>query len=310
MATTIDYLETGFDLSRLAQLQRNADNQADFAKGKTLIDRSDCKTCHEPERLVNGPAYRAIADRYRNNPGVAGSLARKIINGGGGAWGSRVMTPHPQLSEADASEIVRWILSLGAAPKPKQSLPVKGKFALSPKGASPGTYLLRAAYRDKGAKGQAPLEGSALLILRPAFQQAEQADSISKGVVAYHPFDNEVTVLNNLTNHAFVSFKYVDLTELHAVTLRIGTGDRLNEFAGGRIELRLDSPSGPLLGQVEIPASNTAGKMEFVDSVLPVSATNDGQFHDLYFVVKNDANPLQPIAAIDWIRFNLGTQMQ
>lgn len=310
VSTTIDYLETGFDMSRLAQLRQNTDNQAEFAKGKTLIDRSDCKTCHATDRLVNGPAYLAIAERYRNNPSVVGGLARKIINGGGGAWDSRVMTPHPQLSEADALEIVQWILSLGAPPKPKQTLPVAGTFTLAPKGAKAGTFILRAAYRDKGAKGQAPLEGSAMLVMRPALQQAEQADTISKGVVVLRPFDNEVAVLNNLTSNTFVCFRYVDLTGLGAITLRIGSGDRLNPMAGGRIELHLDGPDGPVVGQLDVPAGNAAEKMTFEEKVLTLSPSGDGQFHDLYFVFKNDTAPASPVTLVDWIRFDPAGQIR
>ena len=310
VSTTMDYLVAGFDMARFFQKTQNADNQAEFAKGKTLIDRSDCKTCHALDRLVNGPAYQAIAERYRNNPSVAGKIARKIINGGGGSWGTTVMTPHPQLSEADAGEIVRWILSLGAPPKPKQSLPVVGKFALSPKGPTPGTFLLRASSRDKGAKGQAPLEGRAVLALRPAFQQAEQADSISKSATIYHPFDNEVAALNNLIHNSFFCFKYVDLTGLQSVSLHVGMSDRLNQIAGGRIELRLDSPSGPIVGQAEIPVTGTVEKMEFQERTVPVSAPADGQFHDLYFVFKNESKPLSPVAMVDWVRFNLQYQTQ
>lgn len=307
VATTVDYFETGFDMARFSQKTQNADNQAEFAKGKTLIDRSDCKTCHATDRLVNGPAYQAIAERYRGNKSVVSRIAKKIINGGGGAWGTTVMTPHPQLSESDASEIVRWILSLGEPPKPKQSLPVAGTLQLAPKSAAPGTFLLRAAYRDKGAKGQAPLEGSATLALRPALQQAEQADSISKGAAIYQPFKNEVAVLSNMTHSTFFGFKYVDLTGLQSVTFRIGTSDQTHQFAGGRIELRLDSPDGPTAGQVDIQASMPATEMTFLEKTLTLSIPADGQFHDLYFVFKNENEPSKPVAAVDWVRFNLST---
>lgn len=310
VSTTVDYLETGFDMARFSQRKQNAGDPAEIAKGKTLLDRSDCKTCHAQDRLVNGPAYEAIAERYRGNTSVVSKLAKKIINGGGGAWGTTVMTPHPQLSEADANEIVRWILSLGAPPKPKQSLPVAGKFTLSPKGRTAGTYVLRASYRDKGAKGQAPLEGSAVLALRPALQQAEQADSISKGATIYHPFDNEVAALSNLVNNSFFCIKYVDLNGLSSVTFRIGTGDPLHPFIGGRIELHLDSPEGPLVGKVEVPASNDPGKMAFLEKNLLLESVSDRRFHDLYFVVKNENDPQKPVTAVDWIRFNIASQVR
>jgi cytochrome c len=294
-------------MARFSQQTQAGDNQLELAKGKTLIDRSDCKTCHAPDRLVNGPAYLAIAERYRGNTSVVSRLAKKIINGGGGSWGATVMTPHPQLSEADANEIVRWILALGAPPKPKQSLPVSGKFVLSPKSQTPGTFILRASYRDKGAKGQGPLEGSATLALRPALQQAEQADSIAKGATVYQPLKSDLAVLNNLVNNTFICYKYVDLAGLQSVTFRLGTGDRSLQFAGGRIELHLDSPEGPLAGQIDVPASNATGVMNFFELLMPLSVPPDGQFHDLYFVFKTEAQPSQPVTAVDWLRFNLAS---
>ena len=40
------------------------------------------------------------------------NLANKIIKGGKGLWGSAAMTPHPNLPEAQAEEMARYILSL------------------------------------------------------------------------------------------------------------------------------------------------------------------------------------------------------
>lgn len=306
VSTTMDYVETGFDVGLLARGTQNVEGHAEWAKGKILIERSDCRTCHAMDRQVNGPAYIAIAERYRNNPSKeVARLVRKIIQGGGGNWGSTVMTPHPQLSETDASEIVRWILALGTTPKPKQSLPVKGQIVLSSKGQTPGTYILRAAYRDKGAKGQAPLEGSAVVALRPALQQAEQTDSISKGATIYRPFDDDVAVLNNLTHNSFFCLKYMDLNGLSAITLRLGLSDRLNQFVGGYVELRLDSPEGALIGQVEVGASEAEDKMEFLEKKMAFLPPADGRFHDLYFVFKNDKQPKRPVVAVDWVRFHL-----
>jgi cytochrome c len=301
VATTADYMETGFDFSLLNQKKSAADGTVELAKGKILIDRSDCKSCHATDRLVNGPAFLSIAERYRNDPAAVRKLAERIIKGGGGNWGAPVMVPHPHLSEADASEMVRWMLTLGAAPKPKQSLPVEGNFSLVPKSKTPGTFILKAAYRDKGAKGQAPLETTALLALRPALQQTEQADSISKGATVFRPFGDEVAVLNNLTNNQFFCFKYVDLTGLASISVNFGMADH----AGGRVELRLDSPDGTLAGMVEIQAENSAGAMAFLEKTLTLNAPSDGRFHDLYFVFKNENEPQRAVAAVDWVRFNL-----
>jgi cytochrome c len=39
-------------------------------------------------------------------------LVDKIIKGGQGNWGEIPMTPHPGVSDADATEMVNYILSL------------------------------------------------------------------------------------------------------------------------------------------------------------------------------------------------------
>jgi cytochrome c len=305
VATTADYMESGFDFSLLNQKKSAENANVELAKGKILIDRSDCKSCHETDRLVNGPAFTAIAERYRNDPTAVRKLAQRIIRGGGGNWGAPVMVPHPQLSEADASEMTRWILSLGVPPKPKQSLPVSGNYTLVPKGKNSGTFIFKASYQDKGAKGQSPLETTALLALRPALQQAEQADSISKGVTVFHPFDDDVAVLNNLMHNQFFCFKHVDLNGLSSVSVNLATTDEAQTFAGGKLELRLDSPEGVSIGEIEIPAASAAGEMTFWGRIIALNAPADGLFHDLYFVFKNENASSKPIAAVDWVRFNL-----
>jgi cytochrome c len=80
--------------------------------GKKLIAASDCFTCHKIDQKNIGPSYRQIADKYQLNQGNLENLADRIIRGGKGLWGQNAMTPHPALSQADAQEMVRYILSL------------------------------------------------------------------------------------------------------------------------------------------------------------------------------------------------------
>jgi hypothetical protein len=77
------------------------------------------------------------------------------------------------------------------------------------------------------------------------------------------------------------------------------------DHVGGRIELRLDSPDGILAGAIEIPATNSAGKMEFMVRMLTATAPADDRFHDIYFVFKNENALSRPVAAVDWVRFNV-----
>ncbi len=74
--------------------------------------KSDCNTCHATSTKLIGPAFMAIAKKYQKTPAVISKLSGKVINGGAGVWGAIPMTPHPQLSKKDVSEMVRYILSL------------------------------------------------------------------------------------------------------------------------------------------------------------------------------------------------------
>ena len=80
--------------------------------GQRLIAANDCFTCHLVDRKNIGPSYRQIANHYNNNEGNVENLAHKIVKGGRGLWGQNAMTPHPNLSQPQAREMARYILSL------------------------------------------------------------------------------------------------------------------------------------------------------------------------------------------------------
>jgi cytochrome c len=81
-------------------------------RGLELIGASDCTTCHAIDKKVIGPAYVDVAAKYENTPAVIDTLVSKVINGGQGNWGNVPMSPHPTLPEADAREMVKYIMSL------------------------------------------------------------------------------------------------------------------------------------------------------------------------------------------------------
>jgi cytochrome c len=81
-------------------------------KGLELIGASDCTTCHAIDRKVIGPAYVDVAKKYENTEAVIDTLVSKIKKGGMGNWGNIPMTPHPDIPDADAKEMVKYILSL------------------------------------------------------------------------------------------------------------------------------------------------------------------------------------------------------
>lgn len=77
-----------------------------------LAKARNCLACHAADKKLIGPAFKDVAARYRSDPGAPARLALKVRKGGGGVWGNAVMPSNPQLSEAEAQQLVTWILVL------------------------------------------------------------------------------------------------------------------------------------------------------------------------------------------------------
>jgi len=80
--------------------------------GLGLAQARNCIACHTVDRQRVGPAFRAVAQRFAGHDGAVDYLAHSIRSGGGGRWGAIPMPAQPQVSEADARELAKWILSL------------------------------------------------------------------------------------------------------------------------------------------------------------------------------------------------------
>ena len=98
--------------------QNKAEEEEAVHPGFALIERSDCKTCHNQEVKTIGPAYVDIAEKYEYTHTSIASLSQKIIKGGSGIWGEQAMSPHPDLMPADAAQMVSYILSLDGETPP------------------------------------------------------------------------------------------------------------------------------------------------------------------------------------------------
>jgi len=94
----------------------------DYQKGLALIGSSDCLTCHKINEKLVGPSYQDVANKYAGNDTAITYLAHRIIHGVNPTAGDKsdwsdvtagaVMTPHPQVSEGDAEQMVKYILLL------------------------------------------------------------------------------------------------------------------------------------------------------------------------------------------------------
>ena len=92
----------------------------DYQKGLALIASNDCLTCHKIDEKLVGPAYRDVANKYAGSDTALAYLSQRIIHGVGANdkhdWADQtnnaIMTPHPAVSEADAEQMVKYILLL------------------------------------------------------------------------------------------------------------------------------------------------------------------------------------------------------
>ena len=89
---------------RLIEKARPAPDRLALAQSK------NCLACHAIDRKVLGPSFRDVSTRYRGNPSALDQLARNIAQGSNDVWGHIPMPPNPQVSNADAVELARWIL--------------------------------------------------------------------------------------------------------------------------------------------------------------------------------------------------------
>ena len=80
--------------------------QADFAQKK------NCMACHAIDKKVLGPAYKDVAAKYADQKDAVDKLAAKVVKGGTGVWGNIPMPANPQVTEAEAKQLVTWIMTL------------------------------------------------------------------------------------------------------------------------------------------------------------------------------------------------------
>lgn len=78
---------------------------ADLAKAK------NCMACHAVANKLVGPAYKDVAAKYAGQKDAEAKLVTKVIKGGSGVWGAIPMPANPQVSEADAKTLVKWIMA-------------------------------------------------------------------------------------------------------------------------------------------------------------------------------------------------------
>lgn len=288
---TIDYLREGKDLALLSSLG-SASGSAKHIKGKSLIDGSDCKSCHSLDKKSIGPTYLDVATRYKGKAGVVPTLVQKVIKGGNGNWGHSMMAAHPQLSESDTRRMIEYILSLA---EDRESLPLEGSYSLKEHNGNgeSGSYVVLASYTDKGHEVTGPLTGREMLILRHPKIQAEDFDSFFQ-VGQQRPVNGTMAWVSDIKDGSYISFKNIDLKEIKKVTVSAQANK-------GRIEIHKGGVDGELIGTIDLTGTATAWPLPWRE--LSTAAKDPGGLNELFFVFKNDEVKGRSFMGLDWIEF-------
>ncbi len=78
---------------------------ADLAKAK------NCTACHAVDKKLIGPSYKDVAAKYASDKDAVAKLAKKVREGGVGAWGQIPMPANPQVNADEATALVKWVMS-------------------------------------------------------------------------------------------------------------------------------------------------------------------------------------------------------
>jgi cytochrome c len=77
-----------------------------------LAQKKNCMACHAVDKKVVGPAFKDVAAKYAGQKDAVDKLSQKVVKGGAGAWGPVPMPANPQVTDAEAKQLVSWVLTL------------------------------------------------------------------------------------------------------------------------------------------------------------------------------------------------------
>jgi cytochrome c len=309
VAFSIDYVPEAFDVARLRQPQAAVDATTRFAVAKALIAGSDCATCHNREAKSRGPSFVQLSEKYKPDAATLKYLADKIRSGSTGVWGQDVMPAHPLMSVREAQTIAEYMLSVND--KRLSSLPLQGTFTPSVPEGDPGrgSLIVRALYSDKGAGELPPLTTESTTVLRSPRLGPLTAD-VQQGVTPGPTRGAAGAAIPRANGH--LGWTGLDLTGITRLEIAAQANPR-NGQAGGTIEVRLGSPTGPVIGQHDLRVGGAGGPTA-TDiqaaggrgggrggrggaATIPLKPT--AGIHDVFFVFKNpQASPTAPLMTL------------
>ena len=79
---------------------------------EALAKSKNCMACHAIDKKLVGPAYKDVAKKYAGQKDAEATLVTHVIKGSKGVWGPVPMPANAHVNEAEAKQLVAWVLSL------------------------------------------------------------------------------------------------------------------------------------------------------------------------------------------------------
>ena len=89
--------------------------QAPAFADAALATAKNCMACHAVDKKMVGPSYQAVSAKYAADKDAVKMLAEKIQKGstpGKGNWGPVPMPANPQVTEAEATKLAAWVMTV------------------------------------------------------------------------------------------------------------------------------------------------------------------------------------------------------
>ncbi len=93
-------------------LAAGAAHAVDEAAAIELAKANGCLSCHSAKEKIVGPAYSAVAEKYKDDKDAVASLVQSIQRGSKGKWGRTPMPPHDTMSQSDLKTLAEWVMGM------------------------------------------------------------------------------------------------------------------------------------------------------------------------------------------------------
>ena len=79
---------------------------------EALAKSKNCMACHAVDKKLVGPAYKDVAKKYAGQKDAEATLVTHVMKGSKGVWGPVPMPANANVNEAEAKQLVTWVMSL------------------------------------------------------------------------------------------------------------------------------------------------------------------------------------------------------